>query len=222
MTGIEPVICYNPILIDKPQKMLNLISATRLTAEKGKDRIIRMGHLLDEKGIPYTWTIFTNDSYSINNTNIVYRKPKLDIMNYIANSDYLVQLSDGEAYCYSVVEALLVGTPVIVTDCPVFKELGVKDGKNGYILPHDFTDIPDITKIPKKFSFTPPKDIWDELLAPGAREYIPEEVKLIGVVCIRKYFDLQLNKMMMPKDKFIVNEFRAKELIDSKFVRLSD
>ena len=50
--------------------------------------------------------------------------------NYIANSDYLVQLSDTEAWSYSVLESLCLGTPVIVTPIPCFIEMGIENGKN--------------------------------------------------------------------------------------------
>lgn len=36
LTGKDIELCYNPISIDKPQKVLRLISATRLTKEKRK------------------------------------------------------------------------------------------------------------------------------------------------------------------------------------------
>ena len=64
--------------------------------------------MLNAAGIPYLWTIFTNDFRVIKNDNIIYMQPRLDIIDYIANADYLVQLSDCEAYCYSVVESLTV------------------------------------------------------------------------------------------------------------------
>ena len=131
VTGKDCELIYNPVCLDTPQKLLHLISATRLTKEKGKDRMIKLAELLDKARIPYLWTIFTNDVNTINNPNIVYMQPRLDILDYIADADYLVQLSDDESFCYSVVEALSVDTPVIVTDCPVFKELGIIDGKNG-------------------------------------------------------------------------------------------
>ena len=134
LTGNKTETVYNPIIIDKPKKVLNLISATRLTVEKGKNRMIKLAKILEENNIPYLWTVFTNDTNAINNPNIVYMKPRLDIINHIANADYLVQLSDSEAYCYSVVESLCVGTPVIVTECPVFEEIGVVNNKNGFIL----------------------------------------------------------------------------------------
>lgn len=79
--------------------------------------------MLNESEIPYIWTIFTDDTNKIDNPNIIYMKPRLDISNYIANADYLVQLSDTEGYCYSVIESLCLGTPVIITDMPVMKEL---------------------------------------------------------------------------------------------------
>lgn len=37
ITGIPCELCYNPIVIDKPKRILNLISATRLTKEKRKE-----------------------------------------------------------------------------------------------------------------------------------------------------------------------------------------
>ncbi len=176
VTGFDTELVYNPIEIDKPKKVLNLISATRLTDEKGKPRMEKLGKMLDEAGIPYIWTIFTDDTDAIQNKNIAYMKPRLDIINYIANADYLVQLSDNEGYCYSVVEALTVGTPVIVTDCPVFRELGV-DKSNGFILDFDLSNVP-IDKIYKglpKFKYTPKEDNWGKILAKGKSTYTEEE-----------------------------------------------
>ena len=56
----------------------------------------RMGKKLNESGIPYLWYVFTNSTNIIKNPNIVYMKPRLDIMNFISIADYLVQLSDHE------------------------------------------------------------------------------------------------------------------------------
>lgn len=94
-TGLDCELAYNPIYLEKPKRILHLISATRLTAEKGKWRIEKMARLLDEKGYPYIWTIFTNDTKAIDNPNIIYKEPLLyGLENHIADSDYLVQLSD--------------------------------------------------------------------------------------------------------------------------------
>ena len=53
LTGFPCTLCYNPITIDEPKKVLYLISATRLTREKGKDRILKLAKALDEAEIPY-------------------------------------------------------------------------------------------------------------------------------------------------------------------------
>lgn len=48
-TGIKPEIIYNPLNIDKPKKILKLISATRLTNEKGYNRMIKLAKELSDK-----------------------------------------------------------------------------------------------------------------------------------------------------------------------------
>ena len=123
LTGIECEVIYNPVALDEPKPLLKLISATRLTREKGKERMKLLGSILDRYGVQYQWLIFTNDTKIIDNENIVYMSPRLNITSYIKDADYLVQLSDCEAYCYSVVESLMLGKPVIVTDLPVYKEI---------------------------------------------------------------------------------------------------
>ena len=95
-TGKDCEFVGIPINIDKPKKPLILISATRLTEEKGKDRMKLLGEELNKSGIPYIWYVFTNSTDAINNPNIIYMKPRLNIMDFISISDYLVQLSDHE------------------------------------------------------------------------------------------------------------------------------
>ena len=222
-SGFDTDLAYNPIMLDKPKKVLNLISATRLSYEKGKNRIEKLSKLLDQAGIPYLWTIFTNDNKAIDNPNIIYMKPRLDIINYIANADYLVQLSDSEGYCYSVVESLTVGTPVIVTDCPVFKEIGVVDGKNSWVVDFDLSNV-SIDKIYKglpKFEYKPKDDNWGDMLEPGESTYKSDLKTMVKVKCIKRYFDSFLNKNITPKDEpYPVSKVRAEELIDNKVAML--
>lgn len=214
ITGKEIELYYNPIEIDKPKKVLNLVSATRLTEEKGKKRITLLAAMLDGANIPYIWTIYTNDKDAIKNPNIVYAKPRLDIIDYIANADYLVQLSDNEGYCYSVVEALSVGTPVIVTDCPVFREIGVNKS-NGFILDFDLKNAPikEIYKGLPEFEYKPKADSWSKLLAKGASSYQKDLETKVKVKVVKSYFDMELNRNLTPKDPpFIVNKIRSEEL----------
>lgn len=220
VTGKPCELCYNPFMIEKPKKVLNLISATRLSKEKGKNRMVQLGEALDKAGIPYIWTVFTNDTNAINNPNIIYMKPRLDITNFIANADYLVQLSDNEGYCYSVIEALSMGVPVIVTPCPVFKELGIENEKNGFILDFNMKSIP-IDKIYKGLGiikYIPPKDNWDNLLIRGENMYLKEKQTTYTVVANSAYENLMISDAELghvPKagDKWEVDYERLQTLL---------
>lgn len=218
LTGHDIEVAYNPISVDKPKKVLNLISATRLTREKGKERMIEFANILDREEIPYIWTIYTDDVNAIINDNIIYRKPRLDIADYIANSDYLVQLSDNEGYCFSVVEALTLGTPVIVSDCPVFKELGI-NSKNGFVLDFDMKNVPvkEIYNGLPKFKYTPKQDRWSELLAPGESQYQKDFKINVKIKCVTDYFDLELNRQIKKGEQLEVNKIRAEIIIDAGF-----
>lgn len=194
VSGLPCECYYNPIVVEK-KKTLTLVSATRLTSEKGKSRIEKLGKMLNKAKIPYLWFVFTNDENPINNPNIIFMKPRLNITDYINMADYLVQLSDNEAYCYSVVEALCVGTPVIATKCSVFDEIGVKDGKNGFIVDFDLKNVP-IDKIVKglpEFEYTPPKDNYDKLLN-GTSDYKKLKNTKVKVKPLVRYFDKELGR----------------------------
>ena len=212
ISGVDVCVCYNPLTIDKPKRILRLISATRLTKEKGKDRMIKLADALDKAGIPYEWRIFTNDSLPIPNKNVIYMTPRLDIRDYIADADYLVQLSDTEAFSYSILESLCLGTPVIITPILSSIEMGVKQGLNGYILDFSMKDIPidDIyNKIPK-FTFKPPKDKYNELLIDEPSTYDPE--KLVKVIVRRSYKDLELNRRVNKDEELEFTIERAEYL----------
>ena len=212
VTGKPCELCYNPIILDKPKRVLRLISATRLTAEKGRPRMIKLAQLLDDANIPYQWLVFTNDTNMIKNPNVIYMEPRLDISNYIASSDYLVQLSDCEAFCYSVVEALMLGTPVIVTDLPVFKEIGLNDD-NSFRLPLDMTNIPikEIYENKFNFKYEPPKDNWKNVLEPGENTWKNVKDQIVEVTCIRPngYDDLVLKKKVVYGEKIKCTVERA-------------
>lgn len=178
LTGIDSKIVYNPYEKEDPKKVLFLLSATRLTYDKGKNRIIKLADMLDDAHIPYIWLIFTDNINEINNPNIIYMKPRLDIINYIKKADYLVQLSNAEGYCYSVVEALSVGTPVIVTDMPVMSEIGVNKD-NGFILDFNLSNVDTKAIYEKEFNFKyePPKSEWQKELIKSKSNY-KEELKM--------------------------------------------
>ena len=176
--------------------------------------MIKLANALDKAGIPYEWRIFTNDSLPIPNENVIYMKPRLDIRDYIADADYLVQLSDTEAFSYSILESLCLGTPVIITPIPSSIEMGVKNGINGYILNFSMEDIPITqiyTNIPK-FTFKSPKDIYDKLLIDEPTTYNGE--KIVEVKCIKSYYDNELERQIAKNEILKVRISRAEELIN--------
>lgn len=212
------VTMYNPYTAKKPRKVLNLISATRLTPEKGFDRMIRFANALDAAGIPFTWLVFTDSEKDFPNKSVVKLPPRYDVIDYIANADYLVQLSDTEGYSYSIVEALSVGTPVIVTDIPVAGEQGMVNGKTGFILPLNMDIIPidAIYKGVKKFKCPPRESHYEEVLVKGAADYDEELDRMVPIRVLTRYRDMQLGRITYAGERLEVTQERAEKLIGMK------
>ena len=223
--GEDSIVSYNPFVPVKPRKVLNLVSATRLTPDKGLNRMFALADALDANHIPYIWTVYTDLPRKSKNPSIVFLPPRLDVIDYIANADYYVQLSDAEGYCYSVVEALSIGVPVIVTDFPVAHEIGVVNGKNGFILPMDMSNLPidDICKGLKKFKYTPLEDRWGELLLPVPPDYDEEMKQIVKVRAKRIFIDLARNNHTAEYgEEWECTMLRAEELYDLGLVEVME
>lgn len=194
--GIEVETMYNPYTPKKPRKVLNLISATRLSPDKGYNRMLQLADALEKADIPYLWTIYTDSPKDTGHPSMVCLPTRLDILDFIANADYLVQLSDSEGYSYSIVEALSVGTAVICTEFGVAAEQGVENGKTGFILPFDMKEIPvdDIYKGVKKFKYTPRESHYEQILAEGKSNYRKDPSAIVKVKTLKHYIDLQLER----------------------------
>lgn len=220
ITGLKCEVVHNPITIEEPKRFLKLISATRLDADKGKilERTVKLANELEKNNIPYIWHIFTTSTDTIKNPNITYMKPSLDIRDYIVDYDYLVQLSDTEAFCYSVLEALNLNVPCIVTDIPCFKEMKLKNKINGYVLDFDMQNIPvnEIYNEIPKFSYQPLKDEWFDKIEKIKSNYKEERKMKVKVKCIKNYHDTQKGKLVTPNDEpFVVELARAEELVEA-------
>ena len=224
LTGKEITHCRNPLQITEEEKkeVLYLVSATRLTPEKGKNRMIKLSKLLDAAGISYIWLVFTNDTKAIDNPNIIYCKPRLNIRPVLASikgKGYGVQLSDCEGDCYFTRECEALGLPLLCTPIPSFKEQGLVDGDNCYYIPFDVEEIDNklinkiVNKIPKYNGYIK-EDRWEEMLEKGKSKY-KEELKMkVKVKCIKNYFDMQLSENITTQnDPFVVDLVRAEELV---------
>lgn len=219
LTGIKCEVIRNPLTILETdiKPILYLVSATRLTKEKGKSRMEILGKLLNEKGINYLWLVFTNDTESIDNPNIVYLKPRLNVIDYIYSLKgkcYGVQLSDCEGDCYFTRECESLGIPLLVTPVESFKEQGLVDGLNCYYLPFDMKNI-DIDKIVnnipeyKPFGYI---DKWDKELINVKSKYKEVNMK-VKVKCIRQYYDVELKRNVVLNEELIVSRQRADQLL---------
>ena len=213
-------VSYNPMVLDEPRKVLHLISATRLTAEKGYDRMLKLAKALKKADIPYIWNVFTYDKVDeeyFNKCNVTF-----DITNYIADADALVQLSDSEAYCYSVREALVLGTPCVTTDLPTFHEIGVEEGRTGWLLPLDMSRIPveAIYKGLPPFKCKDVDDVYNVLLGEERSTYNTPDNRLISVRVKQLYLDVALNRVLRPDEIQMMPFKRAMELEGKGFVEV--
>lgn len=161
----KSVVLTNPLCKQEiPEKTthndkLMLLAATRLTQEKGGERMIRMCKSLRKANIEYQLDIYTTwdrarfereTGLRVGGLNIFFHKPKLDLRQEMVNSDYVVQLSDSESFCYTVHEAASLKVPVLVTDWSGVRNI-VIDGENGYIVDLDMKNFR-----PSQLLTTPP------------------------------------------------------------------
>ena len=239
--GIDTEVFYNILDIDKPRKLtdeenpfkdknkLKIITASRLKdAIKGFDYMEIIAKELTNKNIPFTWVCFSDKPTKEIDPNFIFLKPNLDITPYIKEADYLVQTSRDESYGYSIVQSLMLETPVIVTNIPVLKELGIKDSIHGYILDFDMNNL-DVDKIYNKRpiikDYQPPMnfDKWEEILGEDTNikyEYNEDEtnkmldVKWIALARVKDDIDIKYNG----EEVFIESSSRIKMLLDHNLI----
>lgn len=216
LTGIEAELIYNPVVIKKTntpklKDKLHLISATRLTAEKGGERINQLCRLLEKNNIDYEWTVYSNRRFRFYGRNIKIEKPKLDLRKEMEQATYVVQLSSHESFGLTVAESLMLGTPVIITDIPAFKEIGCKHGENAIICDLDMRNV-DIELIKKglpQFEYNPPKSNWGKYLS-NKGNYNPQEK--IKVRTLRRIWLIEEDIHIDFNKEIEVTKARASEL----------
>lgn len=226
---IKAELCYNPLTIEKPDKVMRLISACRLDDEvKGGKRTLRLIKALDDycekTGKHYLWTIYTNNiSFKINSPNVILMKARPDVRPFIADSDWLLQLSnDMESYCYSMNEALCYGVRIVRTPLSVAKELNIPKQAE-LVLDWDCSNVEAIAKKifepAQDFTYKPPKDGWEGFLVKKPSHYTPNTKVLVQ--CIESYYDMELQRDMEPYSKpFEVTFERASKLCRLKYCKI--
>lgn len=149
----ESVLIYNELNSkihelagkSKPNKKLTLVTVSRISREKGFERMLKVADQL--KGIDYIWHIvgsgydkkYEEHIKKLAPDNWVFHGKLENPFPYIKNADFLLQLSDYEAFGFVLLEALVLGTTVITTDYSSASEM--INESNGYIIKKDLSDF---------------------------------------------------------------------------------
>ena len=187
--------------------------------------MLKLGQKLEAEGIPYIWLYFSQERIPSAPANMIHMKPTLDIQPFIQKADYLVQLSDSEAFGYSIIEALEAGTAIITTPLEVLPELGVTESVHGYIVPFDVEEF-DCTKllnVPEfEFKWDNAKIIkkWRKILGntKPTRKYTPKQNVKVRIV--RQYQDIILNRILKMGELVEMQPSRAEVVVNAGYGRI--
>lgn len=155
LTSKESILIYNEInsnihelaklKIKQKKSKLNLVTVSRISKEKGFERMLKIAEKL--KDTDYVWHIvgegydknYENHIKKLAPDNWIFHGKLENPFPYIKNADFLLQLSDYEAFGFVLLEALILGTNVITTDYSSASEM--INENNGYIIKKDLSDF---------------------------------------------------------------------------------
>ena len=213
------IVIHNPMFTN-PQKILRLVSATRIGAvDKGSndDRYVKLANMLHAAKVPFVWLNFSDKPLPNPPRDFVNMPSRLNVQDYIKVSDYLVQLSDREAYSMSILEALCNDTAVICTPIPSVMEQGVVDGKNGYIIPYDMNfDVNRLKNVPVfhyEYDNDSIRQQWEQILKAKPVRALSESIVRVQVI-VEKFYDLEQEREFRRGCRLQVTPQRAKVLIE--------
>lgn len=227
VSGLKAKNVYEPVELDKCEEPILLLSATRLTAEKGHGRMQKLAKILDDNRVNYIWHIYTDsEERYIDSPNIVYCQPRIDIANKMSLYTAFVQLSDNEGYCLSVIEALKRKIPILCTDLKVLQELNL-DESNSIKVNLDMSniDVEKIKQLPgmkkRMTTYKEPTDKWNEVFAKGKSTYKSELIKVRATNLYRKLntSDAELGYIPCENEIFYVDKARFEVLNKHKLGR---
>lgn len=212
------LVIHNPIT-KTDRKSLILVSATRIPApDKGNNekRMKILAERLNEAEIPFIWFNFSDGRINDAPRGLINVGAVMDIQPYLVNADYLVQLSDSEAWSYSILEALTNETAVLVCPFPSAFEMGIEDGINGYIVPFDMGfDVRKLLEIPKfkyKYDNKAIKREWDKIINHKTK---PKKNKGVKVRILMTYNDTELKRQILAGEVITVSAERAKKIVSA-------
>lgn len=132
---------------DIDKSTLSICSVGKLIDVKGYDRLIRVSNRLIKEGFTFKLYIVGEgkerenlEKYIKSNSiseNIILTGFKTNPYKYIVNSDIFVSSSISEGFSSVVVEAILLGVPVITTKCAGMEEILGKNNEYGLIVDNE-------------------------------------------------------------------------------------
>lgn len=152
------------------QKPLTLVTVSRISREKGFERMLKLSKQIKQD---YVWHIvgsgydkkYEESIKKLAPDNWVFHGKLENPFPFIKNADFLLQLSDYEAFGFVLLEALVLGTTVITTDYSSASEM--INESNGYIIKKDLSDFdPEILNNKKTFTHEHKTgtELWKKLL----------------------------------------------------------
>lgn len=196
---LEPnktILSYNPLTIDDDKPII-IVCPSRLHAFKGKTRMQEFANEMDKRHKNWLLICITSDIGGIDSPNVIFIPPRLDISKFLQIATYVMLLSDSEACSYTLNEALYRNIPILTTPLPYLDEIGYKDGKTGYTIEFDCSNIKDVVdkidNVPK-FQFKHLEDKYAELFSDDPSHYESDKNILVQVQATKTYDDLELKR----------------------------
>ena len=210
-------VIHNLTVSEKVDDALFLISAIRVGADdkQGNDqRCRKFAEMLTASGIPFIWIYFGDRAMNNEPPGMMYGGLTNKIKSFIKLADYLVLLSGSEAFNYSLLEALELNVPVVVTPLDQNKDMQIEDGVNGYIVPFEVEGF-DVRKLLKRPQFEYTHDNkaiiaqWRKILGnkKPTKIYKPNDKVMVRVT--RNYYDMVLERDVKCDETFLMDIDRA-------------
>lgn len=123
-----------------PVKRLDRL-ASALTKLKDSDIKISWTHIGDGESLPELENFAKKNLGFLHSLDFTGFMPHEDVLEKIKKGpfDLFINISESEGLPVSIMEAISFGIPTIVTDVGGCSEI-IYDGKNGYLIPSDFSD----------------------------------------------------------------------------------
>ena len=132
-----------PVQFKVDKQRLNIITVARIAKDKGFKRMKWLCDALDQNNVLYDWYVLGTalkkevseeiQGWFSDNEHVHFLGYKDNVFPYIKEMDYLVLLTDREACCLVISEALILGVPCIVSNF-YGVEKQINDKINGIIL----------------------------------------------------------------------------------------